>query len=525
MFSAILTAFNVQSYPLLQQTTPDPTAIALHQISLQLQSFAISPSFVNSTHPAVAAAAIPPSTPSPVPPYAIWLNVLWFSGLILSLASTVIGILVKQWLGEYSSGLTGKSREAARLRQYRLNNLIKWHVGDIIVLIPVLLLISLALFLAGLLVLLWNLHPTVAVVASALVGVLAVSTVCVTLLPVVKPSCAYLSPQTLVLISLFWHAIFPAAKFGLRSISVLLILLPSLLLDGCIQLCLQYLLPRRERWGHFARFHDNISHFRVVGAVESTLSSLASTFPSESIPTSLTWKGHERSVVNRLKHTLDIDILIKAYDSSLDANAVSAAAVCLLEQPSGAVVDYSSRLHSRAKEHFGDNRGGYPKDNLLAVQTLLCTADVMGPFVLPNETVFDLLHTVDVSCTLDVVPSTGLSVQTPAQKAWLRLMASSDTMRTLHSKYTRCDSPFLRHCRQASQEPADEKVLEFFEGEQTRANSFVTILHYIHSHLQTPRYQAQPIKGFRHPAPRNGQVPASRHHITCSPRRSGRLYH
>ncbi|KAL1946234.1 hypothetical protein VTO73DRAFT_15361 [Trametes versicolor] len=477
LFSAILTAFNVQSYPLLQQTTPDTTAVTLQQISLQLQSFAISLPFVNSTHPAIAAAAIPPSTPFPsVPRYAIWLNVLWFSSLILSLTSSVIGILVKQWLGEYSSGLTGNSREAARLRQYRLNNLVKWHVGDVIVLIPVLLLISLALFLAGLLILLWNLHPTVAIVASGLVGVLAVSTVCVTLLPVVKPSCAYLSPQTLVLISLFWHTIFPAAKVGLKMVSVLLILLPSLMLDGCIQLCLQYLLPRRERWGHLARFHDNISHFRVVGAVESTLSSLASAIPSESIPTSLTWQGHERSVVNRLKHTLDIDILIKAYDSSLDASAVSSAAVCLPEQPSGAVVDYSVRLHSCAQEHFGDNQGSYPRNNFLAGQTLLCTADVMGPFVLPKETVFDIFHTVDVSNTLSVVPSTGLSVQTPAQKAWLRLMASSDTMRTLHSKYTRCDSPFLRHCRQTSQEPADEKVQEFFEDTRRSPSRDIDIL-------------------------------------------------
>ncbi|KAI0631704.1 hypothetical protein C8Q77DRAFT_1074688 [Trametes polyzona] len=36
LFSAILTAFNVQSYPLLQQTYPDLTPALLQQISLQL---------------------------------------------------------------------------------------------------------------------------------------------------------------------------------------------------------------------------------------------------------------------------------------------------------------------------------------------------------------------------------------------------------------------------------------------------------------------------------------------------------
>ncbi|EIW52744.1 uncharacterized protein TRAVEDRAFT_79847, partial [Trametes versicolor FP-101664 SS1] len=134
LFSAILTAFNVQSYPLLQPPTADPIAV-LQQISLQLQSFSINPPFVNSTaSPAVPSQA---NAVAAVPRSVIWLNILWFSGLITSLTSALLGILVKQWLNEYVSlGLSGTSREAARRRQYRLNNLVKWHVGDIVILIP-----------------------------------------------------------------------------------------------------------------------------------------------------------------------------------------------------------------------------------------------------------------------------------------------------------------------------------------------------------------------------------------------------
>ncbi|EIW56971.1 uncharacterized protein TRAVEDRAFT_83487, partial [Trametes versicolor FP-101664 SS1] len=126
LFSAILTAFNVQSYQLLQPAlTPDPVLVALQQISAQLG---------NSTQPAYRRE----DTPAPPAPHAaVWLNTLWFSSLILSLSSASIGILVKQWLNEYCSGISpSTSRETARLRQYRLNQLIKWRVGDIVMAIP-----------------------------------------------------------------------------------------------------------------------------------------------------------------------------------------------------------------------------------------------------------------------------------------------------------------------------------------------------------------------------------------------------
>ena len=53
LFSAVLTAFNVQSYQLL--TPPpatDPVIVALEKISAQLSSFSVNPPSVNSTHPA-----------------------------------------------------------------------------------------------------------------------------------------------------------------------------------------------------------------------------------------------------------------------------------------------------------------------------------------------------------------------------------------------------------------------------------------------------------------------------------------
>ncbi|EIW53896.1 uncharacterized protein TRAVEDRAFT_98338, partial [Trametes versicolor FP-101664 SS1] len=104
LFSAILTAFNVQSYQLLQPApTTDPVLVALQQISAQLSSFSTNPPFVNSTQPAYRQT----DTPTPrAPRAAVWLNALWFSSLILSLSSASVGIMVKQWLNEYCGGIS-----------------------------------------------------------------------------------------------------------------------------------------------------------------------------------------------------------------------------------------------------------------------------------------------------------------------------------------------------------------------------------------------------------------------------------
>ncbi|KAI0668062.1 hypothetical protein C8Q78DRAFT_1099105 [Trametes maxima] len=198
LFSAILTAFNVQSYQLLQPASTDLALMALQKISSQLSDFSPGGRLDNSPPLAIPLASLSTARPTPhAPLWAVQLNILWFSGLIISLASSVIAIMSKQWLNEYSSGISGRSddRAMARLLQHRLNNLQKWRVGGIITAIPILLLISLGLFLTGVLVLLWQFHSTVAIISSALVGLLGTFTLVTTFLPLFATGCAYRSPQ------------------------------------------------------------------------------------------------------------------------------------------------------------------------------------------------------------------------------------------------------------------------------------------------------------------------------------------
>ncbi|RPD73976.1 hypothetical protein L226DRAFT_426070, partial [Lentinus tigrinus ALCF2SS1-7] len=194
LFSAILTAFNVQSYQLLQPSPQtDPTLAILQQISAQLNSFSVNPPFVNATQQAFAQVNIPPAVTAPAP-LSIALNALWFSGLVVSLSAASVAITVKQWLHEYRAGISGNSLEIARLRQRRLDNLMKWHVAEIVAFIPVLLQVSLVLFFAGLVILLWTLHSGVAVAVTCLIGNVFIFLVGTTLLPVWRHDCCYLSP-------------------------------------------------------------------------------------------------------------------------------------------------------------------------------------------------------------------------------------------------------------------------------------------------------------------------------------------
>lgn len=194
LFSAALTAFNVQSYLLLQPDNTDTIILALIGISAQLESFSTSASFVNCTRPAFT----PPDPASFSPPnYAVWMNAFWFSSLTCTLSASSIAVMVKQWLHQYGQGLSGNPGDVARLRQYRYDSLIKWHVPGIIAFLPILLQTALALFLGGLLILLYSLHQAVAVTVSFLVGGLIIFTTATTILPTYFSDCCYQSPQAL----------------------------------------------------------------------------------------------------------------------------------------------------------------------------------------------------------------------------------------------------------------------------------------------------------------------------------------
>ncbi|KAI0665499.1 hypothetical protein C8Q78DRAFT_947465, partial [Trametes maxima] len=160
LFSAILTAFDAEVYKLL----------------LPQDSNGNAPSTIDQSAAEV-------------------INALWFAGLISSLAASSICILVRQWLNQCTTGLASVSPEIARVRQFRQDNLRKWKVAEIMMLIPILLQGAVVLFLIGLVLFLKQLNRTVMTVASVLVASLLFFLVVTTILPTFRDDCSYQSPQ------------------------------------------------------------------------------------------------------------------------------------------------------------------------------------------------------------------------------------------------------------------------------------------------------------------------------------------
>ena len=189
LFSAVVTGFLVESAKSLRPEPLAATVAILERISAQLR---------NSSG----------DIPDPIEEHFvptrrdIEINSLWFTSLILSLGVAFVGILVKQWLGEYSRGLlthssSRVSQKHARARQHRRVAFQIWHVHAVRTALPLVLLAALIVFCAGLSRLLISLDLEVGLVALCIIGFISFLTLATTVLPSLSESCPYRSPQAL----------------------------------------------------------------------------------------------------------------------------------------------------------------------------------------------------------------------------------------------------------------------------------------------------------------------------------------
>ncbi|KAI1783244.1 hypothetical protein LXA43DRAFT_977208 [Ganoderma leucocontextum] len=316
LFSAVLTAFNVQSYQLLQPAPTDPSLAVLQQISQQLSSFSVSPSFVNSTRPARPLDVIQPRFHAPAS--AVWINALWFSSLICSLASVSIALMVQQWLHDVRMGLSGTSLHNASRRQHRHNVLLKWRV-DIIVLIPsILVQLALVLFLLGLVVLLWTLHQTVAIVGTSLVGTLFLFLIVVICLPVFKWDCCYRSPQA--------QAVYIVVRHALRAFAHTL-----------------EALVKRLRW-------PNPTGSRPSTTKESDrwMSS-----PSRIMLKMPTWRGREERHVSNARAVLACNTAVMAFTTTFDPEHLDKLHIVLPDLDTKHLASCFDDIFAAIKEQLG----------------------------------------------------------------------------------------------------------------------------------------------------------------------------
>ncbi|KAK1216692.1 hypothetical protein PQX77_020672 [Marasmius sp. AFHP31] len=171
LFSAVVTAFHIESYQWLEEQPEDTTVALLKQISWKQ---------INGTTP-------PDTQPFEVSASVVRINVLWFLSLILALVDAPFALLCKQWLREHSRHThTRTAAEALALRWLRNQSLERWHVPTILASLPMLLELALFLFLAGLLELLRTRHPILFGIATGVIVLTALFYIGTTIIPSVN---------------------------------------------------------------------------------------------------------------------------------------------------------------------------------------------------------------------------------------------------------------------------------------------------------------------------------------------------
>ncbi|ESK89192.1 hypothetical protein Moror_5199 [Moniliophthora roreri MCA 2997] len=170
LFSAVVTTFAIESYKWLSEDPAETTVTLLKQISQQL----------------VNASQVPSEEVFEVDPSSVRINCFWVLSLIFSLTSSLFALLCKQWLREHRRDtLTRSQAETLALVQLRRDSLEKWGVASIPSALPILLEVSLLLFFAGLLELLWISNHIVFALATVAVGLSAGMYFITTVLPTI----------------------------------------------------------------------------------------------------------------------------------------------------------------------------------------------------------------------------------------------------------------------------------------------------------------------------------------------------
>ncbi|KEP47916.1 putative transmembrane protein [Rhizoctonia solani 123E] len=157
LFSAVSTAFLIESSQKLQEDPADVTAQTLLAISQALSVL------TNATQPT----AMQPSdsandglfSPSRI---TVTVNTLWYLSLSLSVATSLLAMLAKDWCHSFLAGRTGHPYTQTIRRQQKWMMIEKWKMQELIMVLPSLIHLSLLLFAIGLCIYVWELNNSVA---------------------------------------------------------------------------------------------------------------------------------------------------------------------------------------------------------------------------------------------------------------------------------------------------------------------------------------------------------------------------
>ena len=192
LLSATVGAFIIEFYKKLSPDRSDQTVGLLCQISQQLPNFS-----TGTCIPPQAGQSFSPG------PSMIWVNSMWITSLILSLASALFATLVQQWARKYVQmpQIPSDPDDRARIRTFLFSGTRRYNVDTAFETAYTLLHFSVFLFVVGLAILFFSVNRAVAIVVSVFVGIFVAVYVVLTILPCIKYDWLYHTPMS----NIWWY--------------------------------------------------------------------------------------------------------------------------------------------------------------------------------------------------------------------------------------------------------------------------------------------------------------------------------
>ncbi|KAG2135294.1 hypothetical protein DEU56DRAFT_396426, partial [Suillus clintonianus] len=188
LFSAVSTSFIVA---MESNLSPDPNDTT-HALLAQLVQIGLGN--------LAEAGSVPASTWSPSTT-TIWIQMIAYASLSMSLLAAFGAVLGKQWLGYYKSNRYGRGsqEERGKRRQETFDGVITWYFDAVVQSFPVLLQISLLLFGIALGANMWTEQPSIAwvIIATTVFGFLFYSLTVMACL--ISPACPFQTPISTIL--------------------------------------------------------------------------------------------------------------------------------------------------------------------------------------------------------------------------------------------------------------------------------------------------------------------------------------
>ncbi|KAH7345432.1 hypothetical protein B0J17DRAFT_563735, partial [Rhizoctonia solani] len=146
LFSAVSTAFIIESSKKLQQDPSDVTAETLISIS---QALLIIVNNTQSSPPAQAMASEQNISSFDPTTSAVIVNTLWYMSLSLSLGTSLLAMLAKDWCHSFKSNRSGHPWSQTVRRQKKWAMIERWKMQELILVLPSLIHLSLCEFIYG----------------------------------------------------------------------------------------------------------------------------------------------------------------------------------------------------------------------------------------------------------------------------------------------------------------------------------------------------------------------------------------